>query len=75
MQAPTRKTRRLIAKWAMCQLTAVLVWMALPGDIGPNEMALAIAFIPSLVLLLSAFIGGETYSDHSARQNKGRDNV
>lgn len=71
MQAPTRKNRRFIAKWAMCLITAVMFWMALPGDIGPNEMALAIAFIPSLVLLVSAFIGGETYSDHSSRKHTG----
>lgn len=70
MVGPTRKTRRRLAYGMSWQISVVIVWMMLPGDIGSNEMALAIAIIPSLVTGLVAFIIGETYSDHSARKHK-----
>lgn len=67
---PERKTRRRIAYWMMGLVTAVIMWMMLPGDIHPLEQALAMVIVPSLVTGIIAFITGETYSDHSARVNK-----
>ena len=69
MTAPLRKTRRRIAYWTMCLLTAVIIWLMLPGDIGPIEQALALVIVPSLVSIVAVFIGGETYSDHSERKH------
>ena len=70
MTAPLRKTRRRIAYWIMTLLTAVVLWMMLPGDIEPLEQALAMVIVPSLITVIAVFIGGETYSDHSERKHK-----
>ena len=48
----------------------VILWMMLPGDIGPLEQALSMVVVPSLVTGVIAFITGETYSDHSERKHK-----
>jgi len=67
---PLRKTRRRLAYWLMMLLTAVVVWMVLPGDIEPLEQALAMVIVPSMIAGVIAFITGETYSDHSERKHK-----
>ena len=69
MTAPLRKTRRRIAYWTMLLITAVVIWLMIPGDIGPIEQALALVIVPSLVSIVAVFIGGETYSDHSERKH------
>lgn len=66
-----RQTRRRIAYWTMSLITAIVVWVMLPGDIGPIEQALAIVFVPSLVAVIAAFIAGETAGDHSERKHGG----
>ncbi len=53
-------------------ITLVIVWLVLPGDIGPIEQALAMVIVPSLVAIVGVFIGGETYSDHSERKHGGK---
>lgn len=68
-----RKTRKVIAYWTMGLITTALLWLMLPNDIGPIEQAVAIVFIPSLVAIVAAFIGGETYGDHSQRKNGKKD--
>ena len=73
MAGPTRQTRRRIAYWMMWLITATVVWMMLPGDIGEKEQALAMVIIPSLVTGIVAFITGETYSDHSTRKHGDKD--
>jgi len=68
--SPLRKTRRRIAYWLMTLLSAIVVWMMLPGDIEPLEQALAMVIVPSMIGGVIAFITGETYSDHSERKHK-----
>lgn len=69
MAGPTRQTRRRIAYWIMWLITATVVWMMLPGDIGEKEQALAMVIVPSLVTGIVAFITGEAYGDHSERKH------
>ena len=71
--APIRRTRRRIAYWLMGIITAVVGWMFLPGDIEPLEQALAITIVPAMIAGVIAFISGETYSDHSERKNKEKE--
>jgi len=63
-----RKHRRAIAKLSLLLLFVIVGWLVLPGDIGPHESVLASAIVGALSLVLSAFIGGETYTDHSERR-------
>lgn len=70
---PTRQTRRRIAYWTMILISIVLTWIIIPGDIGQNEQAAVMVIVPSLVAIIGAFIGGETYSDHSKRVHKDAD--
>ena len=72
MTRPERQTRRRLAYWTMGLITLVIVWLVLPGDIGPIEQALAMVIVPSLVAIVGVFIGGETYSDHSERKHGGK---
>ena len=74
MQTFERKNRRLVAKWAMGLISLLVLWVMMPGDIGPIEQAVVMLMLPSLVGLVGAFIGFETYSDHSARKHKRADN-
>jgi hypothetical protein len=71
MTKPLRKTRRRIAYWTMALISAVILWLILPGDIGPIEQALAMVVVPSLVGLVAAFIAGEAFGDHSHRRHGG----
>ena len=73
MTGPTRQTRRRIAYWIMWLITAMVVWMMLPGDINEREQALAMVIVPSLVAGIIAFITGETYSDYSTRKHGDKD--
>lgn len=66
---PKRQTRRRMAYWTMMLITAVIVWMMLPGDIEPLEQALAMVIVPSLIGLAIAFITGEGLSDHSENKH------
>ncbi len=69
MSQPLRKTRRRIAYALLIQLSLIILWMVLPGDIGEKEQALAMVIVPALITGVVAFITGETYSDHSQRIN------
>lgn len=69
MSKPTRATRRKIVYWLMGLLTSIILWMFLPGDIGPNELSLALILAPSLVGGVLGWLTGETYSDHSKRKH------
>jgi hypothetical protein len=53
----------------MILISIVLTWIIVPGDIGQNEQAAVMVIVPSLVAIIGAFIGGETYSDHSKRKH------
>ncbi len=70
MAQPLRQTRRRIAYGLMIQITLVVLWMLIPGDIGEKEQALAMVIVPALITGVVAFITGETYSDHSQRTHK-----
>jgi hypothetical protein len=69
MVAPTRKTRRIIAKWMLILVSAVITRALLPPDLGERSAALLMVSVPSLIAGVIAFITGETYSDHSERKN------
>ena len=75
MKHPLRKTRRRSAHCIMMLLVMIVVWMMLPGDISPNEQALAMVIVPALVGGIIAFITGETYSDHSQRKHGDGDGM
>lgn len=64
-----RRTRRRIANVLLGVFIGNMIWMWLPGDIEPNEMALAMVVIPSVVGGLIAFMIGEAVSDHSHRKH------
>lgn len=69
MNFPKRSTRRLIALWNMALLTIVVIRALFFPDLPPQASALLMVIVPSLVAIVAAFIGGETYSDHSERKN------
>jgi len=71
MTEPKRKTRRKIAYWAMGLISVVVVRALFFPDLGSQASALLMVTVPSLVAIVAAFIGGETYSDHSQRKNGG----
>lgn len=70
---PSRETRRKVAYWLMGLLTSMIIWMFLPGDIGQNELSLALILAPSLIGGVLGWMTGETYSDHSKRKHGTED--
>ena len=71
MGQPSRSTRRVIVYWAVVAVSAVIVWLMLPGDIHPIEQALAMVLVPSLVGIIVTYLGGEVYDGHSERRHGG----
>ena len=73
MKAPKRSTRRKIAYWNMGLLTLLVLNLFVPGDMATNDLAFATLLAPLLTGIAVTFIGGETYSDYSARVHKTED--